>query len=317
MGRSINVFSMCDGMSCGQIALRELGYDINRYYASEIDKNSIKVTMHNFPDTVQIGDVNNIDAELLGGLPKIDLVIFGSPCRSLSKATLGREEYSNGLEGVSGLFYVCADILRWLVENNNPDLMFLCENVDSSRKADIGRMSEVLGVDPLEINSGLFSAQDRRRLYWTNIPVPELPTSCGLVMDDILESSVGEKYYYKQPHEVTDLDKRVCATLGINGHDILKRVYNTRYKSPTLTACRGGNRQVKIYEDGRVRRLTPEEYRRLQTIPDWYKTDCVAESHVYNMCGDGWTVEVIKHIFKGIGGAPKGRKVKVGYAELW
>lgn len=122
MNKALNVLSLCDGMSCGQIALIESGYKINKYFASEIDKNAIKVTQDNFPDTIQIGDVMNfveeVDDELivkddaLSNLPKIDLVIFGSPCCSLSKATAGRKEYNNGLKGVSWLFYPCNAILQ-------------------------------------------------------------------------------------------------------------------------------------------------------------------------------------------------------------
>ena len=113
----MNVLSLCDGMSCGQIALKELGITVDNYYASEIDKNAIKVTMDNFPDTIQLGDVNYISEEILESLPKIDLVIFGFPCRSLSKATAGRKEYNNGLSGVSWLFYPCNNILQWMNQN--------------------------------------------------------------------------------------------------------------------------------------------------------------------------------------------------------
>lgn len=126
MKDGINVLSLCDGMSCGQIALKELGINIANYYASEIDKAPISVTMDNFPNTVQLGDVNAITEDVLASLPKIDLVIFGSPCRSLSKATAGRKQYNNGLEGVSWLFYPCSDILQWVKENNNPDVYFSC-----------------------------------------------------------------------------------------------------------------------------------------------------------------------------------------------
>ena len=109
----MNVLSLCDGMSCGHIALKELGITVDSYYASEIDKNSIKVTQDNFPDTKQLGDVTKLNPEdLAKSLPKIDLVMFGSPCRSLSKATAGREQYNNGLKGISGLFYDCNEILN-------------------------------------------------------------------------------------------------------------------------------------------------------------------------------------------------------------
>ena len=295
----MNVLSLCDGMSCGQIALKELNIPIDSYYASEIDKNAIKVTQDNFPNTIQIGDVTKITEDFLRTLPKIDLVLFGSPCRSLSKATAGREKYNNGLQGVSWLFYPCNDILQWIKKNNNQNVKFLVENVDSDKKDDIEEMSNLLGVQPIMIDSNLFSAQDRKRNYWTNIPITPLPTSCDTVLKDILDDNVDEKYFYNKPFTYNGDDKKVQATLEMKGHDIIKRVNNKNYKSPTLTSCRGGNLQKKVYDNGRCRKLTPNEYRKLQTIPDWYKMN-VANSHIYNMCGDGWTIEVIKHIFKGL-----------------
>ena len=295
----MNVLSLCDGMSCGQIALKELNIPIDSYYASEIDKNAIKVTQDNFPDTIQIGDVTKITEDFLRTLPKIDLVLFGCPCRSLSKATAGREKYNNGLQGISWLFYPCNDILQWIKKNNNPDVKFLVENVDSDKKDDIEEMSNLLGVQPVMIDSNLFSAQDRKRNYWTNIPIAPLPTSCDTVLKDILDDNVDEKYFYNKPFTYNGDDKKVQATLEMKGHDIIKRVNNKNYKSPTLTSCRGGNLQKKVYDNGRCRKLTPNEYRKLQTIPDWYKMN-VANSHIYNMCGDGWTIEVIKHILSGL-----------------
>lgn len=295
----MNVLSLCDGMSCGQIALKELNIPIDSYYASEIDKNAIKVTQDNFPNTIQIGDVTKITEDFLITLPKIDLVLFGSPCRSLSKATAGREKYNNGLQGISWLFYPCNNILQWIKKNNNPNVKFLVENVDSDKKDDIEEMSNLLGVQPIMIDSSLFSAQDRKRNYWTNIPIAPLPTSCDTVLKNILDDNVDEKYFYNKPFTYNGDDKKVQATLEMKGHDIIKRVNNKNYKSPTLTSCRGGNLQKKVYDNGRCRKLTPNEYRKLQTIPDWYKMN-VANSHIYNMCGDGWTIEVIKHIFKGL-----------------
>lgn len=295
----MNVLSLCDGMSCGQIALKELDISIDTYYAAEIDKNAIKVTQDNFPKTIQIGDVTKISENFLKTLPKIDLVLFGSPCRSLSKATAGREKYNNGLQGVSWLFYPCNDILQWIKQNNNADVKFLVENVDSDKKNDIEEMGKLLGCEPIMINSNLFSAQDRKRNYWTNIPINPLPESCELVLKDIMDEFVDEKYYYNTDFTYHGDDKKVQATLPLNGHDIIKRVYNKNYKCPTLTSCRGDNLQKKVYDNGRCRKLTPNEYRKLQTIPDWYKMN-VANSHIYNMCGDGWTIEVIKHIFKGL-----------------
>ena len=299
IGGGINVLSLCDGMSCGQIALTELGIKINHYYASEIDKNAIKCTQDNFSDTVQLGDVTQITEETLNKLPKIDLIMFGSPCRSLSKATAGREDYNKGLKGISGLFYPCANILNWIRKHNNPDVFFLVENVDTHKQNDINEMSEILGVHPYLINANLFSAQDRLRNYWTNIPIGALPTSNSVVLKDIMDIAVDDKYFYKQGFDYHGDDKKVCATLHINGHDILKRVNNPNFKAPTLTACRGGNTQKKVFDKGRCRKLTPHEYRKLQTIPEWVKMD-FADSHIYNLCGDGWNIETIKFILQGL-----------------
>lgn len=299
MKDGINVLSLCDGMSCGHIALDEIGIKVNKYFASEIDKNAIKVTNDNYPNTIQIGDVTKITEDFLKTLPRIDLVIFGSPCRSLSKATAGRKKYNNGLKGVSWLFYPCNEILQWIKKYNNPNVYFLVENVDSNKTKDIDEMSNLLGVNPILIDSNLFSAQDRKRNYWTNIPIETLPKSNSLVLKDIMDSDVNEKYFYKQDFTYHGNDKKVCATLHINGHDILKRVNNKNFKSPTLTSCRGGNTQKKVFDNGKCRKLTPNEYRKLQTIPEWYTMN-VADSHIYNMCGDGWTVKTIAHIFKGL-----------------
>lgn len=295
----MNILSLCDGMSCGQIALKELGISIDDYYASEIDKNAIKVTMDNFPETKQMGDVTKISEEMLKTLPQIDLVMFGFPCRSLSKATAGRKEYNNGLKGISWLFYPCNEILKWIRLHNNPEVKFLVENVDSNNKRDLEIINHELGITPVEINSNLFSAQDRVRNYWTNIHILPLPKNNEIVLKDIMDSNVDEKFFYKQDFDYHGDDKKVCATLHINGHDILKRVNNRKFKAPTLTSCRGGNTQKKVFDNGRCRKLTPSEYRKLQTIPEWYKMN-VANSHIYNMCGDGWTIEVIKHILKGL-----------------
>lgn len=292
----INVLSLCDGMSCGQIALKQLGMKVNKYYASEIDKVPIHVTKDNFPDTIHIGDVTKISVDFLMTLPKIDLVIFGSPCRSLSKLTVDRKEYNKGLKGSSWLFYPCNAILQWIRNNNNKNVYFMVENVDSNKQQDIDEISSILGVQPMLIDSNLFSAQNRKRNYWTNIPIEFPRNKCDLVLKDILDKEVDEKYFYKQNYTYHGDDNRVCATLHIKGHDIMKRISNIKYKSPTLTSCRGGNTQKKILDNDRCRKLTPNEYRKLQTIPEWYKMN-VADSHIYNMCGDGWTIDVISYIF--------------------
>ncbi len=295
----MNVLSLCDGMSCARIALAELGIKVDKYYASEIDKNSISATTYNFPDTIEIGDVKNITESFLSQLPKIDLVCYGSPCRSLSKATIAHDGYHDGLKGISGLFYDCTKILKWIQKNNNPDVWFLVENVDSDNKKDLGLMSDALGVLPILINSGNFSAQNRLRNYWTNLKVDigALPEN-DEVLKDVMQpvDEIADKYWYSQSFSEPDMSKAVCCLIDLNGHDILKRVQNPAFKCPTLTSCRGGNTQKKVLQNGRVRKLTPTEYMRLQGIPEWYKIP-LADSHIYNMCGDGWNIPTIKFLF--------------------
>ena len=302
----MNVLSLCDGMSCGQIALKELGIKVDKYYASEIDTNAIKVTQANFPSTIQLGDVKGITTEMLDKLPKIDLVLFGSPCRSLSKASQtirNGVDYNNGLKGISGLFIDCVNILHYLQKNNNPELYFLSENVNvhAKNQDDLNKMTELIGVQPVLIDSSIFSAQGRLRNYWTNIPLSPLPEESPLVVKDILEQNVPDKFYYEQDFDFYGVDKRQAADLHIKGFDLIRRVVSPYFKSYTLTACRGGNRQMKVYDEkkNKVRKLTPLEYRRLQTIPDWYKMD-VANSHIYNMCGDGWNIKTICYLLQNV-----------------
>lgn len=302
----MNVLSLCDGMSCGQIALKELGIKVDKYYASEIDKNAIKVTQANFPSTIQLGDVKGITTEMLDKLPKIDLVLFGSPCRSLSKASQtirNGKDYNNGLKGISGLFVDCVHILDYIKQTNNSEVKFLSENVNVHKKneKDLETMSQLIGVKPVLIDSCIFSAQGRLRNYWTNIPLSSLPEEISLVVKDILEPDVDDKYYYEQDFDFYGVDKRQAADLHIKGFDLIRRVVSPYFKSYTLTACRGGNTQMKVYDEkkNKVRKFTPLEYRRLQTIPDWYKMD-VANSHIYNMCGDGWNIKTICYLLQNV-----------------
>lgn len=299
----INVLSLCDGMSCGQIVLKELNIQVDKYFSSEIYDKAIQVVQDNFPNTIQCGSLLDLyqDNNWLQSLPKIDLVLFGFPCRNNSKAVKGRKGYDDGLKGDSSwLFYPCAEILEWVSTNNNPDVYYLCENVDGMTDVDRKEVSNRLGNNYIAINSNLFSAQDRSRLYWTNINynVDTLPKQNHIVLNDILDECVDNTYYYDCGFDFYGIDKKVCANIHIKGHDILKRVSSPLFKSATLTSCRGGNLQKKVFDivKNKPRKLTENEYRKLQTIPSWYKMN-VAKSHIYNMCGDGWTIEVIKWFF--------------------
>lgn len=284
----MNILSAFDGMSCGQLALNKAGIPYDNYFASEIEKDSIKVTQHNFPRTTQLGDICKVRGE---DLPQIDLLMGGSPCQSFTNTI----STNTGFDGKSKLFF---EFVRLLKECK--PRYFLLENVVMKKEWELV-ITNILGVEPIAINSELFSAQSRPRLYWTNIPIGKLPESNPLVLDDILEEDVDEKYYYKEDFDFHGFDKVVCATLHINGHDILKRVNSPDHKCQTLTAVCGGNQQKKVlrFPNEKVRKLTPLEYERLQTVPENY-TNCVSDGARYKMLGNGWTVDVISFILSGL-----------------
>lgn len=300
----MNVLSLFGGMEVFRQAFKECNIKIDKYYSSEIYEPAIKIANKNHDDIIQLGDITLIDENTLKSFPKIDIIGFGFPCRNLTRTVINNPEHNQGLEGEhSKLFYEALRILRWLRKNNNSDILFLCENVESMSNEDKDIISEFLEIQPVMINSALVSAQDRKRYYWTNINKGNIsqPKDIGLVLNDIVLpwEEIPSKYWYNVPFDYHGKDKKICATLHINGHDIMKRVYNLDYKSPTLTACRGGNLQKKVFQNGRCRKLMPIEYERLQTLPDNY-TEGVADTHRYNMLGDGWTLKVIVHILKHI-----------------
>lgn len=285
----MRILSLFDGISCGQVALERAGIPVEVYYASEIDKYAIQITQKNYPNTIQLGDVTKIDFTQFIG--KIDLLMGGSPCQSLS---ITQSKTRQNLDGKSKLFFEYVRAFQTIKPK-----YFLLENVASMTDECKKIISEYMGVKPLLIDSNCFSAQDRPRLYWTNIPVDILGLQeCPLCLQDIMEKNVDEKYFYNCEFDYFG-DKKIAAILHINGHDILKRVHSPNYKTHTLTTCGGGNTQKKVMDNGRPRKLTPLEYERLQTLPDNY-TNCVSAIHRYNTCGNGWTVDVIAHILKGL-----------------
>jgi DNA (cytosine-5)-methyltransferase 3A len=450
----MNVLSLFDGMSCGQQALERVGIKVDNYFASEIDKYAITVTMANYPNTKQLGSVVNVDGY---SLPKIDLLIGGSPCQSFSFAgkrkgmstkdeqeILTLEHYlqlkSEGYE-FEGQSYLFWEYMRLLKEVKPK--YFLLENVMMGDKWE-KVLSKAIGVKPIEINSSLVSAQNRRRLYWTNIGMKESglfgdlesiikqPKDKGILLKDILENKVDEKYFLSQKiikgflnkpyawskcfipkniNEKSDCltsgqfqvsnnylkidkegniknsqNKSSCITAGGNSggnhSDMDLIVHNTMPRSSTtgkggtgplsrndgktycldtveIIAMRGrpnedgiNKQQLETRKDGktnsltsvqkdnllkqsdinaimlgrseswgnpekkdgksytlckeqqdgikynsRIRRLTPIEFERLQTVKDNY-TNYVSNSQRYKMLGNGWTIDVIAHIFK-------------------
>lgn len=272
----MNVLSLFDGMSCGQIALNKIGKKPTKYYASEIDKHAISVTMKNFPDTIQVGDVTKLDTK---SLDKIDLLIGGSPCQSISNLGDG-----SGLDGKSGLFY---EYVRCLQEVSPK--YFLLENVVGNKKA-IETISKIVGVEPVLFNSNLVSAQNRARYYWTNIKF-ELPADKGIFLKDILDEN---------PADTCKLTEgRLRWLLSEKGQLCIKKKYATidPQKASCLTARSDASWNCNyVTRNGEITKLTCEEYEKLQTVPVGY-TNSVKSSERYKMLGNGWTVDAVAHIF--------------------
>lgn len=285
----MNVLSLFDGISCGQIALERAEIQVDNYFASEIDKHAIKVTQHNYPDTIQLGDVTKWRE---WKLPRIDLLIGGSPCQGFSFA--GKQLNFN--DPRSKLFFEFVDVL-----NHYKPKHFLLENVVMKKKwKDI--ISEKLGVEPVLINSALVSAQNRKRLYWTNISNITQPEDKCLLLKDILENNVDRKYDITERYY-----RKVKGTLSYKKARTNIRTVNM--KSKTLTTAghnisNSGSTNIIIFDDdlglfnNYLRMPTPIECERLQTIPDDYTNIDISDSKRYHMLGNGWTVDVIVHIFK-------------------
>jgi len=375
----MNVLSLFDGMSCGQLALERANIEVDNYFSCEIDKYAIQIAQKNFPNTIQLGDVTEVADDLeyakidKAKIKDITLLLGGSRCQGYSFA--GDQLAFD--DPRSKLFFEFVKIMK-LVKPK----YFLLENVVMKKEfQDI--ITEYMGVEPIMINSSLFSAQNRRRLYWTNIPVDLDIEDKGLVLRDILQEDHGEPpvpinernaRHHKHPYQ-----KSLCATAtmykgaGNNGMTIVdrlipvgdaeeyahynyratKEVYHMNGKAPTLLTMQGGNRepkvatysakggrivnrrlnadgvrkdyqmdlpltpQVEIRDDNKTnclttvqkdnvvvegmtwRKLTPIECERLQTLPDNY-TEGVSKTQRYKMIGNGWTVDVIAHILKGM-----------------
>lgn len=290
----MKVLSLFDGISCGMVALERAGIHVEKYVAYEIEPNAIKISKKNYPNIEHCGDVITADFTQYEGF---DLLIGGSPCQDLSNYKYDRGEVK-GLEGEkSNLFYHFVRALRECKPK-----YFLLENVASMEAKWANVITEELGVQPVLINSALVCGAERKRLYWTNIPNVTQPKDKQIMLKDIVQppEEVAGKYWYNKEFTYNgDLNKVQC-TLHINGHRNMKEVYNLNGKCNTLLCDGdGGNRQKKVYQNGKCRKLTPLEYERLQTLPDNY-TNGVSDSKRYTTVGNGWTVDVIAHIFTGL-----------------
>lgn len=312
----MNVLSLFDGISCGMVALERAGIPVNRYVAYEIDKYAIKISEKNYPQIEHCGDVTTADFKQYKGF---DLLIGGSPCTYWSIAKKGRETTADGIGAELFMHYVRAlkesKCRYFLYENNNS----IHDNIKDF-------ISAQLKVEPIMINSALVSAQQRKRLYWTNIGAIQLPEDKNIMLQDILESGISytNKAYCmtasyngavfwnslarKQRSMIAEpIDNKKPVRIGhIGKGNQGERIYSVNGKSVNLTAHGGGQgAKTGLYKidlpDGKyiIRMLTPKEAERLQTLPDDY-TDCVSNTQRYKCIGNGWTVDVIAHILSGL-----------------
>jgi DNA (cytosine-5)-methyltransferase 3A len=299
----MNVLSLFDGISCSMVALKRANIKINKFYASEIDSNAIKVSTKNHPEIIQLGDVREIKP-----IPDLFLLIGGSPCTDLSIAKKGRQ----GLEGEqSKLFYEYVRILK-----DSKPKYFILENVNSMSKESKAKITEIMGVEPIMIDASLVSAQSRKRLFWTNIPIKELPEDKGILLKDILQpdAEVDERMTSKNGKAFTltasynkavveNSIKRKQRTMVKIGHigntdGQANRVYSIEGKSVSLSANGGGSgAKTGLYKTVFIRKLTPIECERLQGLPDNY-TEGISNTQRYKCLGNAFNVDVIVHILK-------------------
>ena len=286
----MNVLSLFDGISCGMVALERAGIPVERYVAYEIDENAIKVSKHNYPQIEHCGDVTKADFTQYAGA---ELLMGGFPCQDLSIGNANRR----GLNGNrSGLFW---ELVR-AIEEVNPRY-FLVENNYRMPTDDMETITKTLGVEPILIDSALLSPQSRKRLYWTNITGVSQPTDKGLNVIDIIEKADHENLIdvtqFNGKQGITDRQNKPLRIGTIGKGRQGERVYSVYGKTVNLTASGGGlGAKTGLYLiDGAVRKLTPTEAERTQTLPDGY-TAGHTDSARLRAIGNAWTVDVIAHI---------------------
>lgn len=282
----MNVLSLFDGISCGQIALERANIKVDKYFASEIDKNAIKITQNNYPNTIQLGDVTKINID---ELPKIDLILAGSPCQGFSFA--GKQ--LNFEDPRSKLFFVFVEVLNKL-KIKNPNIKFLLENVKMKKDCQ-NVISKELGVEAIEINSALVSAQNRKRLYWTNISNVSQPQDKKILLKDILEKREDYEFVHD---DFWQKGKKVGFYWQYDGSG--KQYNSQNYRAYFLDGKAGclshsAPHGAKILANNGVRKTTQIEHERLQTVPDNY-TSIININKAKAALGNGWTVDIIAHI---------------------
>ena len=289
----MRVLSLFDGISCGMVALERAGIPVERYVAYEIEENAIKVSKHNHPQIEQKGDV--FKAEYTEG--EFDLLIGGSPCTywSIAKAGQDRETVSSGFGWELFMQYVRA------LREAKPKY-FLYENNDSMSDAIKEEITKQLGVEPVMIDSADFSAQNRKRLYWTNIPIADYAASKEVFADIEYDHNyrVVDFSKYRDTLRVNeDGDCWKWDTSGKGYYSQQSRARSKNIKMNTVPAS-GGDKNNIYLGDCKYRKLHPIEAERLQTLPDNY-TSCIKSfAKRIGLVGNGWTVNVITHILKGL-----------------
>lgn len=323
----MKVLSLFDGISTGRLALENAGIEVEAYYSSEIDESAIKISEKNWPDIIRLGDVTKLDIE---ALPKIDLVIGGSPCQGFSRNGKGL----NFEDPRSKLFFVFSYMVE-KIKAKNPDVKFLLENVIMEKWCrDV--ISDTLGVQPIEINSSLLSAQNRPRQYWTNIKGVELPKDRGVRLIDILEElqletveKNGVRFELKDRKGINEkqmelvhmVDGEVRVSQATKkGYIVAEPGDGVNLQVPTSKTRRGRvikgksstldtNCDVCVYTGEVIRKFTLTELERLQTLPEGYtEAEGVSEDARRKAIGNGWTTDVITHIFSYL---PNGREKQV------
>jgi DNA (cytosine-5)-methyltransferase 3A len=295
----INVISLFDGISCGQLALETAGVNVGKYLASEIEKDPIEVTQRRFPNTLQLGNVKDVVTE---NLPFADLCIGGSPCQSFS-----RSGDNSGFDGKSGLFFEYVRILKDLKEVN-PNIQFLLENVVMKKEWQ-NIISEHIGLEPVLMDAKYFSAQKRQRLIWTNIPIDpyvdkDISIKDVMDMDNTDFANVDSDFMWFEDGEYRVRNATKKGYLTVSNYDVVNLDFPTsktrrgrvsHQKSNTLnTGCNQG-----IFIDGKIIKLNALECERLQTIEDNH-TMGFTEAKRKKMIGNAWPVAMMAHIFKNI-----------------
>jgi len=301
MENGINVLSLFDGMSCGQIALEKAGIKVNKYYASEIKEEGVNTTLENYGGTEEIGDVIKINGN---NFKDIQLLMGGSPCQDLSIAMKNR----TGLEGIkSKLFF---EYLRILQEVKPK--YFLLENVGRMSRENKDIISEMVGCEPIRINSQLVSAQLRDRFYWTNIPNIKQPEDKHIVLNGILENGWSDRekarcllesesrplttpvkmfHRYYSTGFTTVIFKNEQQYIDCKNH------YDANFKRMSAKDIDNFKGDLSVYNG--LRYLNQNELEKLQTIPLGY-TKSLNRNNAAGLLGDGWTVDVIAHILKNL-----------------